>query len=77
LPRLAIGAKTPQKTTGARVSIVTEDEIIISSHRAGRPGRSLPAVLCVLMAGATAAFLWAFALPMIGLAVFVSKFFAG
>jgi hypothetical protein len=71
------GGKTPQKTTGAKVSIVTEDEIAIDHAGAARSGRFLPGVLCVLLAATTAAFLWAFALPMIGLAVFVSKFFAG
>ena len=51
--------------------------MIAAGHPPARHGKPLPAFAMVLAAAATAAFLWTFALPVIGLLVFVSKFFAG
>ena len=51
--------------------------MIPAGHAAARRGKPMPAFAMLLAAAVTAAFLWTFALPVIGLLVFVSKFFAG
>jgi hypothetical protein len=69
--------KLQKKNLGAKVSNILEGEMIAAGHAPVRHGKPLPAFAMVLAAAATAAFLWTFALPVIGLLVFVSKFFAG
>jgi hypothetical protein len=59
------------------MSVICEDGIGRESSAARWLAGIATKLVVVVCAFAAAAFLWSFALPLIGLAVFVARFFAG
>jgi hypothetical protein len=59
------------------LSVITNDDGIVDGRLTRRRIRWMSATFTAVLAFAAAAFCWSFALPLLGLAVFVSKFFAG
>ena len=56
---------------------IIPDEVVVDGRFTNHRRHRGATVLVAVLAFAAAAFCWSFALPLIGLAVFVSKFFAG